>query len=89
MDDERPVLQEADCKNMVDTAVETFGGLHVAFNNAGVYRSASLADITEEEINAMLDINVKSLAFSFKYQVPRTKSCSTTTKTASTMQFAL
>lgn len=63
------VSQEADCQKMVDTAVETFGALHVAFNNAGIFRTAPLADITEDTIDALLGVNVKSLAFCFKYQV--------------------
>ena len=63
------MLQEADCKKMVDTAVEKFGALHVAFNNAGIFRTSSLADITEEAIDASLNVNVKSLAFCLKYQV--------------------
>ena len=54
---------------MVDTAVEKFGALHVAFNNAGVAKFASFADITEDVIDANLSINAKSLAWCFKYQV--------------------
>ena len=64
------VSQEADCKKMVDTAVEKFGALHVAFNNAGVFKPAPFAEITEETIDSLLSVNVKSLAFCFKYQVP-------------------
>eukprot|EP00903_Cladosiphon_okamuranus_P008986 g8596.t1 len=64
------VSTETDCKKIVDTAVDTFGGLHVAFNNAGVFRTALFADITEESLDASLNVNVKSLAFCFKYQIP-------------------
>ncbi|CAN0073741.1 unnamed protein product, partial [Hapterophycus canaliculatus] len=61
--------QEADCKNMVDTATKKFGRLHVAFNNAGAYRSSSFAQIDEGGIDEVLNTNVKSIAFCFKYQV--------------------
>lgn len=55
---------------MVDiTAVEKFGALHVAFNNAGVAKFSSSADITEDVIDANLNINARSLAWCFKYQV--------------------
>eukprot|EP00752_Nemacystus_decipiens_P011786 g10457.t1 len=64
------ISKEADCKKMVDTAVEKFGALHVAFNNAGVFRTAALVDMTEEVIDASLNVNLKSLAFCFKYQIP-------------------
>lgn len=55
---------------MVDTAVDTYGGLHVAFNNAGIYRRVPFVDITEEDLDAVLGTNVKSVAWCFKYQVP-------------------
>eukprot|EP00752_Nemacystus_decipiens_P011774 g10447.t1 len=64
------VSKEADCKKVVDTALDKFGALHVAFNNAGIVRTASFPEITEETIDAILDINVKSLAWCFKYQIP-------------------
>ncbi|CAN0123925.1 unnamed protein product, partial [Scytosiphon promiscuus] len=64
------VTKEADCKKMVDTAVEKFGRLHVAFNNAGIFRHTTFADIAEGDIDDLLNVHVKSLAFCFKYQIP-------------------
>ncbi|CAN0472920.1 unnamed protein product, partial [Ectocarpus sp. 12 AP-2014] len=55
---------------MVDTAVEKFGALHVAFNNAGVFKTATFADMTQDSLDSLLDVNVKSLAWCFKYQIP-------------------
>lgn len=54
---------------MVDTAIETFGALHVAFNNAGIYKATPFQEITEETVDSLLNINVKSLAWCLKYQV--------------------
>ncbi|CAN0329113.1 unnamed protein product [Scytosiphon promiscuus] len=54
---------------MVDAAVEKFGGLHVAFNNAGTIEAGTFADITDEQTSKMMDVNFKSLVFCFKYQV--------------------
>lgn len=62
-------VQEADCKRMVDAAVETFGGLHMAFNNAGTIEKGTFAEITDEVASKMIDVNFKSLVFCFKYQV--------------------
>ncbi|CAM9403774.1 unnamed protein product [Ectocarpus fasciculatus] len=67
------VSKEADCKKMVDTAIETFGGLHVAFNNAGVFKTAPFVGITEDIIDDILNINVKSIAWCLKYQIPAMK----------------
>ncbi|CAN0205698.1 unnamed protein product [Pylaiella littoralis] len=64
------VSKEEDCKKMVDTAIETFGALHIAFNNAGVFMPTPFHEITEETIHALLGINVKSIAWCFKYQIP-------------------
>lgn len=54
---------------MVETALKTFGGLDVAFNNAGAFVASPLADTTEEMIDSMMNVNVKSLVFCLKYQV--------------------
>ena len=35
------VSREQDAKALIDTAVSTFGGLHAAFNNAGIDTTAS------------------------------------------------
>ncbi|CAN0276227.1 unnamed protein product [Ascophyllum nodosum] len=55
---------------MVDVAVETFGGLHIAFNNAGVFMGAPFSEVTEDMASMIFDINLKSLVFCFKYQIP-------------------
>ena len=62
-------VQEVDCQRMVDAAVETFGGLHVAFNNAGTSKIVKFSDITEDVMSEMLGVNFKSLVYCFKYQV--------------------
>ncbi|CAM9188291.1 unnamed protein product [Sphacelaria rigidula] len=62
--------KEADCKNMVDMAVSTYGGLHVAFNNHGIFQGSSFAEMTDEMATSLLDINLKSLIFCFKYEIP-------------------
>lgn len=53
---------------MVDAAVGKFGGLHVAFNNAGTFAMRTFADITEDLMSKLLDTNFKSLVYCFKYQ---------------------
>lgn len=54
---------------MVDTAVEKFGGLHVAFNNAGTFSLRTFDEVTEESMSKLLDVNFKAVVFCFKYQV--------------------
>ena len=38
------MTQEADVKAMVACAVNTYGGLHIAVNNAGVNRNSAAED---------------------------------------------
>lgn len=64
------VSKAEDVKALVDFAVQTFGGLHVALNNAGVEgATASLVDETEENYNFIFDVNVKGLWLSMKYEL--------------------
>jgi NAD(P)-dependent dehydrogenase (short-subunit alcohol dehydrogenase family) len=66
------VSSESDAKAMVAAAVETFGGLHVLYNNAGVMLAADGSiDATEESVwDATLAINVKGVAHGCKYGIP-------------------
>jgi len=58
-------------KAMVDFAVKTFGGLHGAFNNAGVGGPAGLAqDIDIDEYHKLMDINLHSVFYGMKYEAP-------------------
>lgn len=62
----------ADVKAMVAAAVERFGGLDGAFNNAGVTGPvfAPLADIEEADWDDALTTNLRSVFVCMKYQIP-------------------
>ncbi|GMU77911.1 MAG: putative short-chain dehydrogenase/reductase [Acidimicrobiia bacterium] len=46
-------------KRMIDTAVETFGDLHVLVNNAGILRDRMLVNMTEDEWDAVIAVHLK------------------------------
>lgn len=54
---------------MVAFAVTTFGGLHIAFNNAGVYDGAPFVEVDEAVVDRIFDTNLKSIVFCLKHQV--------------------
>jgi NAD(P)-dependent dehydrogenase (short-subunit alcohol dehydrogenase family) len=65
------VSDEEQVAGLVDHAVETFGRLDFAFNNAGVEQAtAAAADITEEEWDRIVAINLRGVFLCMKYEVP-------------------
>ena len=57
-------------KNLVATVVKTFGGLHCAFNNAGVLPPlAPLADIEESTFDHTFAVDVKGVFLAMKYEI--------------------
>jgi NAD(P)-dependent dehydrogenase (short-subunit alcohol dehydrogenase family) len=64
------VTKEADVKAMVDKAVGVFGRLDIAFNNAGtVGENPSLIEQTEAEYDRIMNVNVKGVWLSMKYEI--------------------
>ena len=66
------VSLEDDARAMVETAVSTYGGLSVLYNNAGVMLADDgSVDSTDESIwDTTLAINVKGVAHGCKYGIP-------------------
>lgn len=65
------VTSEEQCKAMVDTAVERYGRLDILDNNVGISIRAGVEEVTEEQWDRIMAVNVKSIVFSSKYAVPR------------------
>ncbi len=65
------VLVATEIEALVHHAVKTYGRLDVAFNNAGVEGVvAPLIDQTEANYDAVMDVNVKGVWLSMKYEIP-------------------
>ncbi|TCV20417.1 NAD(P)-dependent dehydrogenase (short-subunit alcohol dehydrogenase family) [Sphingobacterium alimentarium] len=60
-----------DNKKLVDTAVEKFGALHIAVNNAGIGGDAAIVgDYSLESWKKVIDINLNGVFFGMHYQLP-------------------
>ncbi|WP_224089885.1 SDR family oxidoreductase [Arthrobacter sp. StoSoilB13] len=46
-------------QRLVETAIREFGDLHVVVNNAGIMRDRTLINMTEEEFDSVVDVNLK------------------------------
>src|SRR5215472_7212577 len=64
------VAKEADVKAMVKFAVDKFGRLDIAFNNAGVEWKGPLHQATEAEYRRVFDINVWGVLNSMRHEIP-------------------
>jgi len=65
------VSRGQDVKVALDKAVEAFGRLDFAFNNAGVeQKNAATAEIREEEWGRIVDTNLRGVFLCMKYEIP-------------------
>jgi NAD(P)-dependent dehydrogenase (short-subunit alcohol dehydrogenase family) len=65
------VSRAEDVKAALDKAVEAFGRLDCAFNNAGVEQPiTATADLTEEEWDRIVSINLRGVFLCMKHEIP-------------------
>ncbi len=65
------VTVESDVERAVATAMDAFGGLHAAFNNAGQLRAfGTVAEQSEAAWREELDVNATGVFLSLKHEIP-------------------
>jgi len=66
------VSKAADCENMVQVAENTYGALHILFNNAGIMHSDDDNAMTTEEAvwDLTMNINLKGVFLGCKFGIP-------------------
>lgn len=58
-------------KAVVEAAVKNFGALHIAFNNAGIYRGGKpIWEADSKDFQEVFKTNVDSIFYALKYQIP-------------------
>src|SRR3954447_14027516 len=65
------VTRSEDVKAALDQTIATFGRLDAAFNNAGIEQEKkAMADITEEEWDRIVAINLRGVFLCMKHEIP-------------------
>ena len=60
-------------KNTIKATVDTFGGLDVLVNNAGILRTSDIPNLDEAEWDQVLAVNLKSVFFMVQQALPYLK----------------
>ncbi len=68
---EADVTNAEDCERMVEAAVERYGRLDVVDNNVGISRRGSVLEVSEEDWDHVMTVNVKSIVLTSRYAIPR------------------
>ncbi|MDQ1145579.1 NAD(P)-dependent dehydrogenase (short-subunit alcohol dehydrogenase family) [Bacillus sp. SORGH_AS 510] len=65
------VAEPEQIKQLIQITSNTFGSLHIMFNNAGIGNSeVRSVDLSEDEWDRVVDINLKGVFLGIKYAVP-------------------
>ena len=61
------VSKEEDVKNMIKFVVDEYGSLDILVNNAGVFPSKALEEMTTQDFEWVIDVNLKGVFLGTKY----------------------
>jgi NAD(P)-dependent dehydrogenase (short-subunit alcohol dehydrogenase family) len=64
------VTRSAECERLVERTLREFGTIDILLNNAGMIRRASVTDLSEEDWDRVMDVNVKSVFLLSRLVVP-------------------
>ncbi len=67
------VIDRAQVKKLVDTAVQTYGRIDVMINNAGLMPQALLEQLQIDEWDRMIDVNIKGVLYGIAAALPYMK----------------
>ena len=64
------VSQEADCKTLIESVIDRFGGIDVLVNNAGISMRALFRDVDVDVIKRLMDVNFWGTVYCTKFALP-------------------
>jgi len=67
------VANARDVSQMVEVVVAAFGRIDILYNNAGIARLGSVEEVTEEDWDLVIGVNLKGVFLCSKYAIPHMK----------------
>jgi len=67
------VTSSADMKRLMDIAAETYGGVDVLVNSAGIQRYGTVVETEEDTWDEVLSVNLKGIYLASRYAIPKMK----------------
>ncbi|MBL1101771.1 SDR family NAD(P)-dependent oxidoreductase [Streptomyces coffeae] len=64
------VSRSTDCETVVRAATASHGGVDVLFNNAGIIRRSTVLEITEDDWDLVMAVNIKSIMLMSRLVIP-------------------
>jgi NAD(P)-dependent dehydrogenase (short-subunit alcohol dehydrogenase family) len=64
------VTNGSDCRRVVEQTLREFGKIDILFNNAGIIRRATILDLSEEDWDRVMSVNVKSIYLLSREVIP-------------------
>ena len=65
------VTSADDCSRMVEAAMERYGRVDILDNNVGISQRGTVVDVSEEEWDRVMTVNLKSMVLTSKAAIPR------------------
>ena len=64
------VTNAGDCRALVDAAVQRYGRLDILHNNVGIGGAGTVVDVSEDDWDRVMEVNIKSMVLTSKFAVP-------------------
>jgi NAD(P)-dependent dehydrogenase (short-subunit alcohol dehydrogenase family) len=64
------VTNRGDCEQMIGVAIEKYGRLDILHNNVGIGSRQGIREVTEDEWDRVMAVNLKSIVFSTQAAIP-------------------
>ena len=64
------VSKSSDCQSIVEKCIQTFGKVDILHNNVGIDIPGGVVEMSEEDWDRMMNVNLKSMFLTCKYVLP-------------------